>query len=114
MHQPQSRTPCIRDLTGLLSSPLQVQARKEERELVITGERPAPKRTDGQEGQFRSRIERRFGKFSRTFTVRASLMSQVSSSHFVEDHAVKLIINSQINCFIAFPFYNGNVHLHLQ
>ena len=50
---------------------LQVQARKEERELVISGERPAPEQAEGDAG-FRRRFERRFGKFSRTFSVRAS------------------------------------------
>jgi len=49
---------------------LQVQARKEERELVISGERPAPEQAEGDAG-FRRRFERRFGKFSRTFSVSA-------------------------------------------
>lgn len=47
----------------------QVQARREERELVISGQRTAPERLEAQK-EYRRRIERRFGKFSRTFTVR--------------------------------------------
>jgi HSP20 family molecular chaperone IbpA len=48
---------------------VQVQARKDERELVISGERPAPEQSEEEKG-FRRRVERRFGKFSRTFSVR--------------------------------------------
>lgn len=49
----------------------QVQARREERELLISGRRDAPKRSEDQK-QYRCRVERRFGNFSRTFTVRLS------------------------------------------
>ncbi len=56
-----------------------MQAKKEERELTISGSRAAPTeakpRAEGSEAQQqqagrRRRIERRFGKFSRTFKVR--------------------------------------------
>ncbi len=61
----------------------QVQAKKDERELTISGSRAAPAEAkprsegEGSEGSNaqqqagrRRRIERRFGKFSRTFKVR--------------------------------------------
>ena len=53
----------------------QVQARKDEQELVITGEHVAPAAPEEAEGaqRFRRRTERRFGKFSRTFSVRHPL-----------------------------------------
>lgn len=57
------------DVPGVVRSDVKVQARKEERELVIFGERFAPKSSKNQEEQFRKRIERRFGKFTRTFTL---------------------------------------------
>ncbi len=39
---------------------------------MISGERPAPEQAEADAG-FRRRFERRFGKFSRTFSVRAFL-----------------------------------------
>jgi len=58
---------------------VQVQAKKEERELTISGSRAAPAEAKPVEGEGsdaqqqagrRRRIERRFGDFSRTFKVR--------------------------------------------
>jgi len=60
---------------------VQVQAKKEERELTISGSRAAPAEAKPAEGEGsdaqqqqqagrRRRIERRFGDFSRTFKVR--------------------------------------------
>lgn len=56
------------DVPGVSRSDVKVQARREERELVISGQRAAPERSEPQ-GNYRRRIERRFGKFSRTFTL---------------------------------------------
>ena len=62
-----------------VSHMLQVQAKKEERELTISGSRAAPAEAQPVEGEGsdaqqqagrRRRIERRFGNFSRTFKVR--------------------------------------------
>ena len=40
---------------------------------MISGERPAPERAEQDQG-FRRRFERRFGKFSRTFSVRCACL----------------------------------------
>lgn len=56
------------DVPGVARSDVKVQARRDERELVISGQRAAPERTEAQK-EYRSRVERRFGKFSRTFTL---------------------------------------------
>lgn len=56
------------DVPGVARSNVKVQARREERELLISGRRDAPERPESVK-QYRSLVERRFGNFSRTFTL---------------------------------------------
>ena len=47
---------------------------------MISGERPAPEQAEADKG-FRRRFERRFGKFSRTFTVRSTVRCRCAWLH---------------------------------
>ena len=77
--------------------PLQVQARRDERELVISGQRTAPVRAETQTN-YRRRVERSFGSFSRTFNVRV-LLQTPAFSFFVS------------SCTLRFEFASGCINL---
>jgi HSP20 family protein len=57
----------LADLPGVSRADTKVQANKEERKLTISGSRAAPQQDEGQ--QRRRRGERRFGNFTRSFTL---------------------------------------------
>ena len=93
---------------------LQVQAKKEERELTISGSRAAPAEAKPVEGEAsseaqqqqansRRRIERRFGNFSRTFKVRHMYTSMPRPLHIMTYHVCKRswLTRKHTCCFVC-------------